>query len=410
MALLVSAKGSDVLAWRAAGDFAATFRHSLLARLEFCSSSDGEQLLVRAGEALDVMAAGNRAFAERGDVLLEELAAGCDNRRLRELSGEFYSNLYEHVALFRSVAAFYEFSSRFLEVAARSIMQRSAAALAASVGPLPQLKLFALGPAGRQEFSPFCPLQLLLVYGDEAIRDDVQQRLGEMIHEGFAACGFRVDDVITPRNPDWRGSLPVWGRRLVNLLEEGDAEHLIDFFRLSDMTSLYCDEGFKPDFRGYFSAFLRKHPAALAFQVSRIMSLSHGIGIMGGMRFERKGAYRGMFALLENGLQPLSAAVSVLALLKELESSATQQRIIEVLWKRQLNVDMAERILLGWHTLNEFRLLREVGTHPFWSNLAPLHLDVDNLSDDEQASLRESLESVGVIQRHVGLTYSSMEG
>ena len=40
MALLVSAKGSDVLAWRAAGDFAVTFRQVVLNRMEFCRSDD----------------------------------------------------------------------------------------------------------------------------------------------------------------------------------------------------------------------------------------------------------------------------------------------------------------------------------------------------------------------------------
>ena len=37
--------------------------------------------------------------------------------------------------------------------------------------------------------------------------------------------------------------------------------------------------------------------------------------MMGGLRFQKRGPYRGQFALLENALQPLSASVSALGLL-----------------------------------------------------------------------------------------------
>ena len=45
MALLVSAKGSDVLAWRAAGDFAVTYRQVILDRMEFCRSDEAAAML-----------------------------------------------------------------------------------------------------------------------------------------------------------------------------------------------------------------------------------------------------------------------------------------------------------------------------------------------------------------------------
>ena len=59
MALLVSAKGSDILAWRAAGDFAVTFRQVTLHRMEFCRSDEAAAMLTGASQALDDLAAAN---------------------------------------------------------------------------------------------------------------------------------------------------------------------------------------------------------------------------------------------------------------------------------------------------------------------------------------------------------------
>lgn len=411
MALLVSAKGNDVLAWRAAGDFSATFRQQLLARLEYCKSEEGEQLLAGVGHSLATLVADNEAFLQRCETILTDVATSSDHSRFREQAEQFFTDLYEHVAIHHSAVAFYELSNRFLQALSGAILRQARVSQGAPAEQLSPLQLIALGPVGRLEFSPFCPLQLLLVHGDgERVDRETRTRLGQLIHDGFSACGFQVDERITPRNEAWCGSRTEWRQRLLQLLDQGEPDDLIDFFRLADQSVLYADEGAEGDFFRFCLLLLKNHRAALDFQVTRVLNLSHGIGIMGGMRFEKKGPYRGKFALLDNGLQPMAAAVATLALFKNLESASTPQRIREVLWMRKLNVDMAERLLQAWHTLHELRLLREAGTHPEWSDQGALHLEIDDLNDSEQASLRESLESVGAIQRHVGLTYSSMEG
>ncbi len=411
MALLVSAKGNDVLAWRAAGDFTATFRQQLLARLEFCKSGEGEQLLASAGQALDELVAENDSFILRCKTILDEVSVCTDHSRFKEFTDAYFTTLYEHVGIHHSATAFYELSDRFLRVLSGTIMRQARVTLGKAAENLPQLKLIALGPAGRQEFSPFCPFHTMLIHGDvDSVDRGAVNRLGQLIHEGFAACGFLIDEKVSPFNEAWCGSPADWRKRLLQWLDQGEFDDLIDFFRLSDQSLLYQDEGFDDDFFQLFVSHLKKYRAAMDFLVTRVQGLSHGIGILGGMRFEKKGPYRGRFALLDNGLHPLSAAISALALIKNLSAASTPQRIREVLWKRKLNVDMAERLLHAWHALHELRLLREAGKHPVWSDEGALHLEIDDLSDSEQATLRESLETVGVIQRHVGLTYNSMEG
>lgn len=410
MALLVSAKSSDVLAWRASGDFAAGFRQSLLARLEFCLSHEAEALLVGTGQALEDMIAANDAFYRCSTDLIRKVEACTEPPRLRELVSVFYAGLYDHIAIHHSAPAFYELSTQLLQALSGSIIRYAHSTLGLLDRQAPHALLIALGAAGRQEFSPFSPLQLMLVHGevDDAGHETLSQ-LGRLIHEGFEACGLKVDGIVTPRNHEWRGSMSQWRQRLTQQLEQGRTNRLVDLFRLADQFTLFRDESFDPAFNVFCRSVLMGRRSFMAFQVTQVLNLSHGLGIMGGMRFEKKGPCRGLFALCDNALQPLSAAICVLALLKGLETSSTPQRIREILWRRELNVDMAERLLQAWHALHELRLTQERDAHPDWFNAAPCYLNVEEMHDSEQNLLRESLETVAAIQRHVGHTFSGME-
>jgi signal-transduction protein with cAMP-binding, CBS, and nucleotidyltransferase domain len=279
--------------------------------------------------------------------------------------------------------------------------------LGESSARMPELALIALGPAGRQEFSPFCPLQLMLVHGPaDDTENEIIQRFATFLHEVFEACGLQVDEVVTPRNGQWRGSVSEWDQRLEKVLKRGKFSEVIEILRLADQTHLYGDSDTGSSFRQLSLSVLAANPVAVKTFVSHVVAFSNGIGMMGGLRFEKSGPYRGQFALLDNALQPLSASVSALSLLKRLETAATPQRIRELLWRRELNVDMAERLLQAWHTFQELRLIRERAVHPEWPNAAPLYLNIEQLNVAEQEALRESLEAVGNIQRHVGLNFS----
>ena len=407
MALLVSAKGSDILAWRAAGDFAVTFRQATLNRMEFCRSEEAATMLTGASQALDDLAAANDVFCSHCDNLIDEVTESHEPARLRELTTIFFAGLYNHSAFYHSAPTFYQFSILFLQALAGSVSRCAYTMLGDSSARMPKLALIALGPAGRQEFSPFCPLQLMLVHGpaDDA-ENELIQRFATLLHEAFEACGLQVDEVVTPRNGQWRGSVSEWGQRLEKVLKRGKFSEVIEILRLSDQTQLNGEADTGSNFMQLSLSVLAANPVAVKTFVSNVVALSNGIGMMGGLRFEKSGPYRGQFALLDNALQPLSASVSALSLLKRLETKATPQRIRELLWRRELNVDMAERLLQAWHTFHELRLIRERAVHPDWPNAAPLYLNIEQMNVAEQEALRESLEAVGNIQRHVGLNFS----
>jgi len=411
MALLVSAKGSDLLAWRAAGDFAVTYRQRILDRMEFCPADEALAMLTWALHALEDLAVANDGFCSQCERMIAEVLECPETGQLRQLTREFFAGLYRQTALYHSAPAFFQFSQHFLQALAGALGRISRAQLEDAAARLPELALIALGPAGRQEFSPFCPLQFMLVHGEHSATDDgLIQRYATLLHEGFEACGLQVDTLVTPRNSQWRGSLAQWNQRMNRVLERGEFSEVVEILRLADQTQLDGAGEAGPVFRQRSLATLAASPLAMNNLVSRVVSLSNGIGMMGGLRFEKTGPFRGQFALLENALQPLSASMSAFGLLKQLEATPTPQRVRELLWRSELSVDMAERLLQAWHGLHERRLLGERDVHPDWRNGAPLHLDIEQMSMAEQEALRELLEAIGSVQHHLGLNFSGLEG
>ena len=115
-----------------------------------------------------------------------------------------------------------------------------------------------------------------------------------------------------------------------------------------------------------------------------------------------------MFKLLDHGLLPLSAALSALTLFEESVAVGNCERIRDLLRQRELDVELAERMLATWHNLNDLRLLREQSFRIDAHTNRSLCLNPNELTDEQRQSLKEALESVAIIQRHVAIIFSGM--
>ena len=120
-------------------------------------------LLEAARSAVEAAAAENQAVLSRLNGLLEEVALTADPPRLKQLTSDFYGELYHQLDLFHSAPAFYQGSMTFLRQISAALVRSAARQLESEAGHVPPVVLMALGPAGRCEYSPFCPLQLALL-------------------------------------------------------------------------------------------------------------------------------------------------------------------------------------------------------------------------------------------------------
>lgn len=409
MNLLLSVKGGDVTAWRSVEYFAAAYRQALLNKAAFDPGGSSETVFSETIASIEAAIATHRELVKRLDTLTEELSTADPSASLKELTVAFYSDLYRHFGIFRSVPAFYQLSMTFLRKASAAIIARAAEQSGPGAGALPEIALIAVGPAGRGEYTPFCPLQILLVHGEAA---GSQLRSLDLfcqsLHAAFEAAGIAIDQVITPRNSRWRGTPAEWRLRCEEVLHPQADEELIEQFRLADQYPLCSADRFSLELKRSSSAALGGSRPALTNLIGRMAALSNGLGLMGRLKLERSGGDRGLFRLIDHGLLPLSAALSALALIKRSAAAGNCERIHDLLRRGELDVEQAERMLATWHTLHDLLLRREQSFDIAGHSNRALCLNPAELTAEQRQSLNEALESVAVIQRYVEIVFSGM--
>lgn len=410
MALMLSTKGADLTAWRAAENFVATYRQTLLERAASGRCGDVEAVFDDTIAALKAATDGHQNLLRALELRIEELSKAPSAPDMKAMTCGFYNDLYRHFELFRSAPVFYSLSMAFLRRASAVIVKKTAEQLGVLAEELPEIALIAVGPAGRLEYSPFCPLQILCVHGEVApAQHEAFNLFSNALHAGFNAAGFITDKEVTPRNPRWRGTITKWRRHCEDALQSCTEEYLIDLSRLVDQCTLYSSGIIDQELKHASGAALKGNRPAQRSLVDRMTSLSNGLGIMGGLKLEWIGSERGLFNLLGHGLLPFSAALSALALIRDIQEPANCGRIRDLLERRELDVELAEKMLATWHSLNNIRLHREqffqIDTFTDESHF----LDPDKLTFAELHSLKESLEAVASIQRHVEIIFSGME-
>lgn len=407
MTFLVSAKGNDITAWRAARDFATTYRQVLLEQVASGNFGTAEELFSKASSTLEKLTEEHETLTNRLDGLLNEISVATQPSRLKELINLFYTELYRHMELFQAAPAFYQMSMACLNRVSSTLITYAMDQLGLFAERMPKIALLALGPAGRSEFTPFCPLQLMLVHGDtDASGIETLNLFSHILHSGFEETGLRIDPVVTPRNPVWRGNLAQWKQRCLDGLQKLDDTAVINLLRLADPYVLTSNEELGQKLKEISIPLLQASRPALSNLVSRMISLSNGLSLMGGLKLERRKPDAGLFCLLDHGLLPLSSAISVLTLIKKATAGGSTQRVRELLFSNQLDVDLTERILATWHTLHEFLLLREKNFSIGTFNNQSTYINPEELDETQLNALKGALESVGFIQRQVGSIFS----
>lgn len=407
MTFLVSAKGNDIKAWRAARDFAVSYRQAMLERAASNKHGTAAELFENAFSTLEKLGNEHEALLEQLDELLSQIAATTPSGTLKTLTADFYGKLYHHMELFHSAPIFYQMSMAFLRQLSSALVNRGKDQLGLFAERIPQVSLVALGPAGRYEFTPFCPLQLMMVHGEtDPSGRETLNLFGQILHTGFEELGLRIDQTITPRNPAWRKSLTEWQQFCAQTLKQNDQAGIIELLRLSDQYVLPPHEETGQLFRDFSIPFLKADRPAVANLVSRMMALSNGLGMMGNLKLERRQPETGLFNLTDHGLMPLSSAISALSLIKGTVSNGTPDKVRELLKRSELDVDLSEMILSAWHTLHELLLLREKSFQIDPNNRQPLYLNPDELDAQKLDALKIALETVSVIQRQVGTIFS----
>ncbi|MDD2367520.1 MAG: putative nucleotidyltransferase substrate binding domain-containing protein [Desulfuromonadaceae bacterium] len=406
---LLSAQGGDVTSWRAAENFAFNYRQTMLELAASGEYGTAEELFMQTYAELDNKILAHRRMISELEQIIEK-SAGVTLTELAYLNDSFYKLLYRHFELFNSTSAFYQLSISFLVKATESIISNVIDNTSSSTPGISDISIIALGPAGRAEYSPYCSLQLIMVHGE--VLPSQQEEFNNfcaLLHNGFESAGFNIDPLVTPRNADWRGTPAEWQNRCLEGLEKNEKEELINLCRLIDQYPLYNPVMFADKFKQSIQSIISNRAPAVSNLIERMAALPSGISLIGKLKLERSGSEQGRFRLLDYGLLPFSAALSVLSVITGNLPNGSSERISTLLKLGRVDVELAERMLNSWHTLHGLRLSLELSALESGERSCQLCLDPRQLSDQLLQLFTEALESVAVIKRHVGIIYSGLE-
>ncbi len=407
MALLLG-KGERLSDWREVDDFTASYQAAAI-KLSAAKRPEAAATVLAAIQAdLGVLSAENRQFIEQTRQVGERLAKAATQEQLRNVLADFYTEAYRHFRRFASVPAFFEAANGFL-VSLTSLqvdILRNE-----SPNRLPPVALVVLGPAGRLEYTRFCRVQLALVWEGtgKAAEQRVMEDFSEQLVAWLRSCGVALDEAVTPVHPEWRGTLTQWRERLQDGIARNDSAELIELLRLVDQAVLVDDQGLAGRFRALCSEQLHRRPAVVNL-IERSITLSNGLGMMGGFRLARNGPYRGTFSLLNHALVPLAACIGALCLCHDIVEDGTPRRLRELVRHDRLSIDLAERALQAWQLFSHYRLTLELSASVGQDCRDILNLDPGKLDPQEQEQLRAGLEAVFELQRHLQVSFGQLQG
>ncbi|WP_306533639.1 putative nucleotidyltransferase substrate binding domain-containing protein [Geobacter sp.] len=396
MALLLGARGEDLLTRRGTAEFVEQVRQGLYGRMAHLSAGEEEQLLLRVRDALEEDLAAEQQGREEFSRALDEADQAEDVQALVLVQDRLHVMAADHFRRRGSVTAYHLLRTAALDRVTAAALRIAANQMAVGGVGLPAGRWcwMAVGSAGRGEATRFDACDFLLVH------EESEAGSSFVGFSGRAAAllerlGIGSRTGITPASTSWRGSLAEWRQRIAARVAGGggDLEGLV---RLADLRLVAGDPSLAADMVNLVRAMLSFHTDPLREIARRTAMMPSGFDFFGRLRVER-----GMFNLALYGIGPLVANVRLMTVRHDIPETGTTERIRGLLYQGRIDVDLAERLLRAWHCFCRHAVEREIAGE------GGVFIDPDGLGSDEMYELHSGLEAVGSLQK---IVYSSVTG
>lgn len=396
MALLLGARGEDLLTRRGTAEFIEQVRQGLYARMAHLSAGDEELLLLGVREALEEELAAEQRCRDDFSRALDEAGQAEDVQESLLVQDRLRAMAADHFRRRGSVTAYHLLRTAALDrvtaAALRMIVNQMAEGGVELQGG--RWCWMALGAAGRGEVSRFDACDFLLVH------EGIETGSSFVGFSGRAAAllerlGIGSRAGITPASSSWRGSLAEWRQRVAARVIEGggDLEWLV---RLADLRLVAGDPSLAADMVNLVRAVLSFQIDPLRELARRTAMMQSGFDFFGRLRVER-----GMFNLAHYGIGPLVANVRIMTVRFDIQETGTTERIRGLLYQGRIDVELAERLLRAWHCFCRHAVQGDI------TGRNGILIDTEGFGDDAEHELHTSLEAVGSLQK---IVYSSISG
>lgn len=396
MALLLGARGEDLLERRGTVELVEQLRQGLYASMANLSAGDEELLLLGVREALDEELAAEQRCREEFSRALDDADQAGDIQELILVQDRLRTMATDHFRRRGSVTAYHLLRTAALDRITVAALRMTASQMVDGgvEPPAGRWCWMALGAAGRGEVSRFDACDFLLVHGENEAGGafvGFSSRAAAMLER--LGIGSRAG--ITPSSTTWRGSLAEWRQRIVARAAEGgdDQEWLV---RLADLRLVAGNPSLAAEMVNQVRFALSLQIDPLRETARRTAMLQSGFDFFGRLRTEQ-----GLFNLAIYGMVPIVANVRIMTVRFDIQETATTERIRGLLYLGRIDVELAERLLRAWHCFCRHAVRGETAGE------IGILVDVEGLGEDAQYELHTSLEAVGTLQK---IVYSSISG
>lgn len=273
----------------------------------------------------------------------------------------------------------------------RAILERCA--VLAGCSPGGDWALLAAGALGRGEET--CCSRIIPVLVTREPCPSLERFIPLLLESGLEP------DMTIIQEGEWNpAGLEGWERTVASLsARAGDR-----MSHLADLSPVCGDHALTADLLRIARAGLTRWRSGGSFPLvaRQTGSMRLAIGFFGGFRVERSGPYRGSIDLDGEALDPLVAAVRLLAIAADIETRGTVDRVRRLLSDRWLQVEPAGQIVDAFHALSFIRGKMYGANGCLEGEHRYIH--PEELSHAEQELLRAALETTLSLQRLMILT------
>ncbi|MBN2808760.1 MAG: hypothetical protein JXR80_04630 [Deltaproteobacteria bacterium] len=290
------------------------------------------------------------------------------------------------------------------------LTEKVIAIVSRKLAPMPcDFTWFNMGSDGRREQTFFTDQDNALVYevdGSQEIDDYFENFAGEVVKAldqvGFALCSGNI----MPSNPDWRGSLANWQRKMDEVFHDQSQDNLLRVIILMDVT--YCTGSVTLGQKMIDKVHQMIHDnfgALMVMARSAVLS-SVALTMFKKFRLEKSGEHSGMFNVKLFGWAPLIMTARVFALKYGHTDTNTVVRIKRLEAQKHFDVELSRNLQNAYRILARAKMVSQVEAIVSGRKY-DYYLDPANLNKSGQDELRQALISVETLQK---LAYNSFFG
>ena len=287
------------------------------------------------------------------------------------------------------------------------LTQRVVAVMSARMSPQPcEFAWFNMGSDGRREQTFFTDQDNALVYEvdskpeiDEYFKIFAVETVSALDKVGFTLCSGNI----MPSNPDWRGSLEGWRRKMENIFHDQSQNNLLRVIILMDIVFCAGSASVSRHLIDKLHQMIQDNFGALMVMARSAVMSSVALTMFKKFRLEKGPEHQGKFNIKLFGWAPLIMTARVFALKYGFIETNTVARIRCLELQHHFDAEFSYSLQQAYQVLARAKMVSQVEAIVSGQEY-DYYLDPETLKENEQEELRRALSSVESLQK---LAYNS---